>query len=386
MTGVEDELPPPSSVSGYLRSIGWSPIDASDAWARWQLTIDGRELILTVPLRGHAPDYRRRFMELVDDLRRLENRPTEQIVRDIRSSGSDVIRIRLRGASDSGRIAIEHGARAFQRARDLLLAAACAAVDKRPIYSRRKPARAMEYLNRTKFGPTEAGSFVLTIESSVPPQLATSSKPAQQDESGNEPEPFERSVCLALARATTAARSIVDQISVTSSMATVVAGVQQGVSSNLCEALAGLIDDAGIPQSVEMGFRWASSRPVIDAPRTVAFESDAAPFLWEMGRTLREQSTIADFELVGPVHKLTSAAPGQGGEIIVAMTEPWPGRKVRVALPGPAYQQAAQAHTAGLWISCEGELIRQSGTTVLLNPRNLRTLDMDTSGTSLDRR
>jgi len=372
MISADDEMPPPSSVSAYLRSVGWSPIDAGTAWARWRLMMDGDEVVLTVPLRGHAPDYRRRFMELVDDLRRLEDRTAEQIVRDIRSSGSDVIRIRLRGASDSGRISIEQGARAFQRTRDLLLAAACAAVDKRPIYSRRKPARAMEYLNRTKFGPTESGSFVLTIESSVPPQLA-----APSELPGIEPEPFERSVCLALAHATTTARRIVDQISVTSSMDTVVAGVQQGVSSNLCDALAGLIDDTGMSQSMEMSFRWASSRPAGEAPRSVAFESDAAPFLWEMGKTLREQSTIADFDLIGPVHKLTSASPDQGGEIIVAMTEPWPGRKVRVALAGPAYQQAAQAHAAGLWIFCEGELVRQGDTTTLLNPRNLRALVMD---------
>lgn len=288
MMTTEDELPPPSSISGYLRATGWTPIDAGDAWARWSLVMDGRERVLTVPLRGHAPDYRRRFTELIDDLRTLEHRAAEQIVRDIRSSGSDVIRIRLCGASDSGRISVEQGARAFQRTRDLLLAAACAAVDKRPIYSRRKPSRAMEYLNRTKFGPTEAESFVVTIESSVPPQLAMSPGVPEL-----EPEPFERSVCLALATATTSARRIVDQISVTSSMETVVAGVQHGVSSNLCEALAGLIDDAGLSQAVEIRFRWASSRPVADAPRAVAFETDAAPFLWEMGRTLREHGTSA---------------------------------------------------------------------------------------------
>ena len=377
MSSTEDELPPPSSVSGYLRTMGWTPIDAGDAWARWKLIMDGNELILTVPLRGHAPDYRRRFFELVEDLRGLEQRASEQIMRDIRSSGSDVIRIRLRGASDSGRISVEHGARAFWRTRDLLLAAACAAVDKRPIYSRRKPSQAMDYLNRTKFGPTEAGSFVLTIESSVPPQLES---PLLLPEI--EPEPFDRSVCLALANATTSARRIVDQISVTSSTATVVDGVQHGVSSNLCDALAGLIDDAGMSQSMELSFRWASSRPAGDAPRFVAFESDAAPFLWEMGKTLREQSTIADFELVGPVHKLTSPAPGQGGEILVAMTEPWPGRKVRVALTGPEYQQAARAHAGGLWISCEGELNRQGGTIALLNPRNLKVFETDTARSS----
>jgi len=370
MTSAEADVPTPSSVSGYLRSVGWDPIDAGDAWARWRLVVDGRELILAVPLRGHAPDYHRRFAELVDDLRRLEQRPAEQIVRDIRSSGSDVIRLRLCGSSDHGRISVEQGARAFQRTRDLLLAAACAAVDKRPIYARRKPARAVEYLQRTKFGPTEGGSFVLTVESSVPPQLAVPA--GLQVESEPEPEPFERSVCLVLAHAATAARRIVDQLSVTSSMDTVVAGVAHGVSSNLCEALAGLLDDTGTSQSLEMSFRWASARPAGGAPRSVVFDNDAAPVLWEMGRTLREQSEIRDFELVGPVHKLASGAPEQGGEVVVvSTTEPLQGRKVRVALAGSAYQHAARAHAEGLWISCEGELVRQGSTTVLLEPRNL---------------
>lgn len=363
----EDEVPPPPSVSGYLRAAGWAPVDAGDAWARWRLVVDGRELILTVPLRGQAPDYPRRFQELVDDLRRLEQRPADQIVRDIRSSGSDVIRIRLRGSSEYGRISVDQGARAFQRARDLLLAAACAAVEKRPIYSRRKPARAMEYLQRTKFGPTEGGSFVLTIESSVPPQVTV--PPGLRED---EPEPFERSVCLALAEAATAARRIVDQLSVTSALETVVSGVEHGVSSNLCEALAGLIDDTGTSQSLELSFRWAAARPATDAPRSVVFENQAARFLSVMGQTLREQAEIPDFELIGPVHKLASQAPDQGGEaVIVSTTEPWLGRKVRVAFVGSAYQHVARAHAEGLWISCEGALVRQGNTLVLLEPRDL---------------
>ena len=67
-----------------------------------------------------------------------------------------------------------------------------------------------------------------------------------------------------------------------------------------------------------------------------------------------------------------------------AMTEPWPGRKVRVSLAGPAYQQAAQAHAQGSWISCEGDLVRQGNTTLLLNPRNLRILTAGAADTDTD--
>jgi hypothetical protein len=93
-----------------------------------------------------------------------------------------------------------------------------------------------------------------------------------------------------------------------------------------------------------------------------------------MARTLRETSTFTDFELVGPIHKLSSPAPEQGGEITVAMADPLPGRKVRINLRGTEYQQAAMAHGSDLWISCDGDLVRQGAAFVLLDPRNFRVL------------
>jgi hypothetical protein len=366
---TDDEAPPPPpSVSAYLQATGWEPVDATGSWARFRTSIEGEEVFLEVPLLGHAPDYPLRISQLVDDLRRIERRAPELVLRDIRSSANDVLKIRL-GAPEMGRISVEQGARAFQRTRDLLLAAACAAIEKRPVYSRRKFDRALEYLARTRFGPTELGSFVLTVESVVPPQIGV-----QTGLPGMEPEPFDRAVYLTLAYALAAARRIVDQVSVTRSLDPIVNGVAVGVSSNLCDALAGLID-AGFSQSLELRFRWASSRPPgAGAPREIVFENSTSPFLGEMARTLRETSTFTDFELVGPIHKLSSTAPEAGGEITVAMAEPLPGRKVRINLRGPEYQQAAVAHSSDLWISCDGDLVRQGAAFVLLDPRNFRVL------------
>lgn len=179
---------------------------------------------MEVSLMGHALDYPRRFREVVDDLAMLERRPVEQIVKEIRTSASDLFKIRLSGA-ELGRISVDQGARAFQRARDLLLAAACTAVERRAVYWRRKPDAARELLSKARFGPTDAGSFVLTVETAVPPLL-----------------------------------------------------------------------------------------------------------------------------------------------------DPWPGRKIKVILPGATYRQAAVAHGAGDWISCEGDLVRQGSLHALINPRNFRVL------------
>ena len=146
------------------------------------------------------------------------------------------------------------------------------------------------------------------------------------------------------------------------------------MSSNLCDALAALIH-AGQDKSVEISFRWASARPVATTmPRSVLFEGTTSSYLTEMARTLREQSTIEGYELIGPIRKLASADLENGGEITVAMAEPVPGRKVKVVLAGSAYQLAAQAHADDQWISCEGDLVRNRGALELLAPRNFRVL------------
>ena len=146
----DNDAPQPAAVSAYLRSTEWELVGSNDFWATFRKHFESDEMLLEVPLKGQAPDYPRRFRELVDDLRKVERRPTDELVRDIRSSTSDVIRIRLFGNLPNGRISVEEGARAFQKTRDLLLAVACAAVEKRPVYSRKKFVDATGYVNRAQ--------------------------------------------------------------------------------------------------------------------------------------------------------------------------------------------------------------------------------------------
>jgi hypothetical protein len=59
----------------------------------------------------------------------------------------------------------------FAPARDLALAAPCAAITKRAHFVTRKPMKAIEYLNKVRMAHTEQGSYVLTILSPVAPAL-----------------------------------------------------------------------------------------------------------------------------------------------------------------------------------------------------------------------
>ena len=85
-------VPSPADVSAYLRSTGWEFVESKNSWAKFRLVIDSQEIVLEVSSNGQAGDYPRRFHEFIDDLRRIERRAADALIRDIRASASDVIR------------------------------------------------------------------------------------------------------------------------------------------------------------------------------------------------------------------------------------------------------------------------------------------------------
>jgi hypothetical protein len=50
-----------------------------------------------------------------------------------------------------------------------MLAAACSALEPRPLFAPRKPELAMSYINRARFGLARRGSYIMTIISPVLP-------------------------------------------------------------------------------------------------------------------------------------------------------------------------------------------------------------------------
>jgi hypothetical protein len=93
---------------------------------------------------------------------------------------------------------LEQAVAFVERSRDMVLAAACAAITKRPYFATRKPTRATEYLSRVRMGQTERGSYVLTILSPVAPELVAECQLPLDLEM---PEPYERQVTRTLAEA-----------------------------------------------------------------------------------------------------------------------------------------------------------------------------------------
>jgi hypothetical protein len=359
--------PTPGEVAAYLLQQGWT-LQRSDArWAEYAKQLEAETVVLEVPQQAGARDYARTMSFLIDDIARLESRTPSAVLRDLKASSMDIVRLAIESAmTRDGRIPVEAGHRVYEAARDLLLSAACSVIDPRPVFAKRKPEDAMTLLQRARFGQTELGSFVLTIECTIAPRL----QQPLLTEDGDPDAPLERRACIRLAHALEGTEAASRESAASGQIEPFRRRARDGVSANLCEAMAEMID-ATAAETIRASFSFASRRPLAArVPRAVVFTSDVAVLLREAAARLREEATYPATQLVGPVVKLDSAAPAHGGEAVVYAAVDGKRRYIRVALGAEPYRTAINAHLAGAPVRCAGDLVREGRSWILRNPRD----------------
>jgi hypothetical protein len=365
----------PLEAAAYLRLHGWTQRELiPDTCAVWTKTDGDRgDFEILLPLSTTFADLTRRVADLLDTLQANERRPLAEIVEDLATPHCDIIRARLAPeAEGSGTLPLEDGAGVFARMRDLLLAAACAAISPRRVYAKRKPDRAMAYLREARFGHTARGSYVITVLSPVTPSLAMSGQPTLLPEFAEEPYP--RRVVRTLAQALTAAKEGVQSAAVSGSLDVFQAAVGMGVSANLCEALLGMSGGAAA-HGVEFSFSWAPSSRAPDCARAPQrFSADAMPYLEQVSRFFRQTSELEEVEVFGIVHKLEHIGT-DAGRVTIFGTADSERRNVTTELAGEFHKLAIRSYEERLTIACVGELSKEGASYRLKNARDFRIVE-----------
>ncbi len=288
----------PLEVVSYLRSTLWRKAqELAGQWSSWVRPDEtGEEFEVTVPLNHQFRDFASRMGDVLRVLEVVEGRSQLQILRDLLVTGADVIRLRIADAeSTDSSVPLEEGATFIQKAKDMMLAAACAAVNPRMYYPTRKPAQATEYLRRARLGQTEPGSFIVTIISPVPPSLAGRNGLLIELE-----EPYERRVTQTLALSLNTVRLASDEAAATGQVESFVNAVPSGVSANLCDALIGMGSMAEGDRTIDVLFSWSRNRPIapeVSMPSRVILSTDIFPVLRAAAVYLKETSPREEFEI-----------------------------------------------------------------------------------------
>lgn len=367
----------PLEVASYLRSKGWIKSEnIGDKASLWTIVKNGEdELDVTLPLKRELGDYALRMGEVINTLAETEERSSLEILSDIQSIRADVVRIRALGSqAEHGSLPLGSAIRLVESSRDMLLSAACAAVDKRPFFAKRKVQQAIDYINQVHMGQTERGSFVITILSPVLPELRQGQAPLPEIEL---PDPFERQVTKTLMNALVALDQAAKSASLEDSIEPFKEAVRLGVSANLCDSIVGL-SQVCCNERVEIGMSWSPSRLVPnDIKNVIYFDADVVPVIKEAAKQFREISSIDDYDIEGVVTRLDRSPNATEGDVTVTASIEGRMRPITLRLGQDIYSQAVQAHNDRKTVQCIGELVKEGRGLRLRDPRHFRVLRED---------
>lgn len=365
----------PSDLVGYLRSQHWievtnRPGHSSD----WQKDYRGETADLLVPVDRTYRDFGLRMADAVMLVAAMEDRSQLAVVEDIRTGGMDVLRIQVGTAqSADGTLALERATALYDNVSELFSAGACAAQQHRVHYGSRKSRAVGDFVKRLRFGQTEFGSYVVRVFSPVPPALDTLFGPTE--------EPFERRAMSSLVRGLLALRTAADRTLASGDGRSFEGSVSQGVSANLCDAVANIGGEDCRPEDA-LVFRLtpARNRPLaVDLPVSVSFPGDRIAIIREAARVLKATAPLEDQEIQGYVVKLQSR--DDGGIATVSAVIDGQARKVTVALPHAEHTKAILAYEKRTEIVCRGDLTRSGQLWTLFNPGRIELLsDEDEDG------
>lgn len=339
----------PIALAGFARSEGWQKVEPFGTHSDIYAGTEKPEIIL--PRTARLGDYPSVVAQLIGIFARTLDSDELSTYRELTEADRDIVRIRASNADDDGSIAIDAGVELIAQAKDLVLAAACAARSPQSLYRAGANREAVDYLKRVRLGQTEQGSYVVTLLAPMPPLLQA---PAPRLWPVFEDEPFERQVTRRLAESLEALRIAVELASSGDGEAFEHA-IPSGVSANLCEAVAGLASDS---RKVEISLSWAKTRPAPENRSKVTFSESDASILTEAARIFRSRHPQPDVTLFGTVHTLKRRdADIQGLVTLKAVIDNKP-QSVRAVLDQANYSIAVQAHESRTPIVVKGDLER----------------------------
>lgn len=350
----------PEDLQVYLEANGWFRRAAvSKFGALWLLEKKGhRAFEALVPNTDVIDDYPARVSDLLDVLEVSEGRSQIEILVDVMNSRTDVVRVRATGAdTEDGTIALDDGVRLVKAAREMMLSAASSAADPKPLYTSRRSEKVSAFVQHSRMGQSERGSYVITILSPVPPPMNREMIPGLKD-------PFERIVTRTLAEALEQIREGAESALSSGDLTGLTEGVERGVSANLCDAIVEMSGPRR--QALEVGFSWSPALQIPEgATNRIVIKPQHIEIIEEAGKRLRDSAPQEDFSLVGIVIGLQRAAQDLIGRLTVLGFVDGKPRRVSLELGPSAYSEAARAHDSRTPVTCVGNLQKLGRTYVL---------------------
>ncbi|HEY8376763.1 MAG TPA: hypothetical protein VIK91_09755 [Nannocystis sp.] len=353
-------------LRAYLEARGWNSFPSRVSYAAIYRSPGASDFEVQIPLDTDLADYADAIVLAARRIAAFEDRPIEQVLRDLLQPRCDTVRYAVTGPSTrTGTISLVAGHSLVSGALKSLLASACSVQRPRRFHPRMTLADAESFVRACRLGQTEIGSYVLTVEAplDIHTQLDTTELPFGRRATTYL---FESTAYLARAIRHGETARLLDETP----------GAPL-VSANLCESLVEMM-----PPDESADLRLTGSwSPLIPAPASVpsAVHFDRTMFeaVERLAQQLRPSCGSEPAQFVGKVVELSGAPNPVGeleGDVVLQVQADDQLLKVRVPLGPGDYRKAGAAHLAQHYVSVRGQLHRGPRTHVLKDPTDFQVL------------
>jgi hypothetical protein len=341
-----------------LTTEGWLPRHTARE-DLWTLAEGSDEFEVLVPADRRLRDFPLRMYDLLRTLATVQDRPLPVVLADLTNTGADRMIFRLLPAGPPGTIPLFHGVEAVRGVQELIMAATYASTAERPepVQGRRSP-QVRDFAREVRLGTPQAGSWVISAEVDIPgPGAEGDDVPeVETDAHSDGSEPFARRVSLQLHGGVRAAFLAAGEALREDSTDPFLRRVQDGVSANLCDALASVGRD---DTPFEVRFAWAQRLPPppIDTG-SLHFDQQLIRTIRSAGKMLRTALPDGPVEVIGLVTQLHRERQGTGSANVSGRVRTRYGevdQRVTVRLTPMQHETAIRAYEGQRYIRVVGE-------------------------------
>jgi hypothetical protein len=367
----DDVLVSPKSLTSYfLRTPDWSVAVTNDRRTIFE-HVSGQRAFVPGSVEV---DYAELVAAAVVSIAAAESRDEQDVWSSLLWQRRDHLQVRRLTADAS--VSLATGLEMHEALQDLIIAATRSSIAPNAHHRGRRPAAVDRYVEQVRLIPSLPGSFVVRALLPVEP---LSDDPQLELEGSAIAVPEHRAVSDLLMKATRVAVATASAISGGGELNSWDAAVPQGVSSNLCDALARLTGGGSEAMTTELSVGRAWQSGVSDSDM-VSIPAGASPGLEVGGVYLRSQSEQLEIRATGLVVKLHRENQLGAGEVTIrgvieGADDSGRSRTVKVPLDELSYNEAVLAHRAGRPVTARLQVVPGPSGLVVQHVRNWRVID-----------
>lgn len=301
-----------ASIEKYLLFTGW---EKDDTFANPKIWVFKNkydsELTIAVPANEHVKDFYSRVYSLIQTLSTINEKTEQEIIDSLKSAYTDRLQFRIiTEESKNGKIPLDFAARCLDGLKDLVLYAACAEENAKPVCAKTYNS-AKRSLERFQFGQTQIGSFIINIDVQVADE-----ENEQLYLVGAAPlpvEPPEHKIIKRIGTAITQINNVVNrQVKVGDLIED---AYKDGITANMCDALSKLQPESGGDITVETSIYYAEAiTQTVEPPKVCTLDNVHFAFIEEISKRYKDCTLVEDVTLEGTIKMLSKTTTNDGDE------------------------------------------------------------------------